>query len=265
MALRARLFSTPSAGTCHVSYDPATVFPLPENIVHVWRAALDDDENPASGHCLDADETARAGRFHFERDRRHYTAARGWLRNLLGRYLDAPPAALRFGYGPHGKPFLAEPAGRGLCFNVSHSHGRALLAFAREREVGVDLEAGARLGDDWPGLVRRVFSAREQAELAALPAALRRTAFLDGWTRKEAYLKATGLGITEGLQSIEVTLAPGQPPRLLRRAAEEPSSAALSWTIHDLRTDPQFAAALVTAGEDVAVARFDAAAYPPRG
>ena len=100
------------------------MFPRLEDNVHVWTAALDD---PAPGGVLDADETARAARFHFEHDRRHYAAARGWLRVLLGRYLDRPPGTLRFGYGPRGKPFLAGPHG-GVCFNVSHSHGRALLA-----------------------------------------------------------------------------------------------------------------------------------------
>ena len=235
---------------------------LPENTVHVWSAALDDLADPAFAALrafLDADETARAARFHFERDRRHYTVARGWLRALLGRYLGVAPGAVLFGYEPRGKPFLmGTPAP--VCFNVSHSHGRALLAFARGREVGVDVEAGARLGDDWPGLVRRVFSAREQAELAALPAARQRAAFLDGWTRKEAYLKATGLGITAGLQTIEVTLDPDRPPALRHPAAEE-ASAARAWTIHDLRTDTGFAAALVVEGADtIAVSRHDVSA-----
>ena len=121
--------------------------------------------------------------------------------------------------------------------------------------MGIDLEAGARLGNDWPGLVRRVFSPREGAELAALPAGRQRGAFLDGWTRKEAYLKATGLGITEGLQTIEVTLDPDRPPALRHPAAEEQS--ARTWTIHDLRTDPIFAAALVVEGEGATVERFD--------
>ncbi len=232
------------------------MFPLPENTVHVWSADL-DDAPAALGATLDADETTRAARFHFEHDRRHYIAARGWLRVLLGRYLGAEPAVLRFGYGARGKPFLADhPAP--VCFNVSHSHGRALLAFARGREIGVDIEAGARLGDDWPGLVRRVFSAREQAELAAVPAGRQREAFLNGWTRKEAYLKATGLGITEGLQTIEVTLGPDRLPALRHPAVEE-THAARSWTIHDLRADGQFAAALVfeAGGAPVTVARFD--------
>ena len=226
---------------------------LPENAVHVWSAALDHSDADTA-RFLDADEIARAGRFHFERDRRHYAAARGWLRVLLSRYLDSQPAALRFDYGPRGKPFLANSEAR-LRFNVSHSHGRALLAFALDREVGIDLEAGARLGDDWPNLVRRVFSPREQAELAMIPPSRQREAFLNGWTRKEAYLKATGLGITEGLQSIEVTLDAGHPP-VLRHPAIEEEHSGRKWTLYDLRQDAQFAAALVVEGADMTVHRF---------
>ena len=239
------------------------MFPLPENTVHVWSAAL-DDAPAALCATLDADEIVRAARFHFEHDRRHYTAARGWLRVLLGHYLGAEPAALRFGYGARGKPFLVEWPSP-LSFNVSHSHGRALLAFVRGREIGVDIEAGARLGDDWPGLMRRVFSAREQSELAAVPAGRQREAFLNGWTRKEAYLKATGLGITEGLQTIEVTLDPDRPPVLRHPAAEE-THASRTWTIQDLRTDGEFAAALVVeGGAAITVARFDVAELPGEG
>ncbi len=213
---------------------------LEPDTVHVWTANL-DDHTPLPG-LLDADEAARAQRFHFEHDRRHFAAARGILRALLGRYLAAAAGEIRFGYGARGKPFVAAPA-TPVRFNLSHSHGRAMFVFARAREVGVDLEAGARLKDDWPGIARRVFSSREQAELAALPAEQRRTAFLNGWTRKEAYLKATGLGIVDGLQSIEVTLGPSPPCALLA------GPAGVAWSLHDLRTDENFAAALVVEGD----------------
>ena len=224
---------------------------LEPGAVHVWTANLDDHASLAG--LLDADEAARAKRFHFERDRRRFVAARGILRGLLSRYLGAAAGEICFGYGMRGKPFVASPA-TWLRFNLSHSHGRAMLAFAREREVGVDLEAGARLKDDWPGIARRVFSPREQAELATVPAAHRRATFLNGWTRKEAYLKATGLGIVDGLQSIEVTLGPSQPCALLA------GPAGVRWSLHDLRTDEDFAAALVVEGGGaVRVERF---AYP---
>ncbi len=228
--------------------------PIPAATAHVWTAdlaAIRESQFATLAAHLAPDECARAGRFHFERDRRHFTAARGWLRDLLARYLGTAPAEIRFDYGLRGKPFLVSSAST-LRFNLSHSHGRALFVFAQDREVGIDVETGARLGDDWPGLVRRVFSAREQAEFAALPPPVRRTVFLDGWTRKEAYLKATGLGIVDGLQSIEITLDPARPPALLA------APSGLDWTLYDLRTDADFAAALVIGGMDaVTIRRFD--------
>ena len=216
--------------------------------VHVWDTALDlDDARVAAlAGLLDEEETSRVRRFHFERDRRRFTVARGVLRTLLGRYLDAPAARLTFGHEGRGKPTLTTPGGNErVCFNVSHSDGRALFAFARGVEVGIDLEAGARLGEDWPLIARRVFSAREQAELATVAPPLRRAAFLDGWTRKEAYLKATAQGIVDGLTSIEVTLNPARPAAFLTLPDADRTR---GWTLRDLRVDERFAAALVVEG-----------------
>ena len=225
--------------------------------VQVWTAHLDQIVAPELAvlrACLDPEEVARAQRFHFERDRRHFVAARGWLRHLLARYLELPPSEVRFSYGSRGKPFVMGGEST-LRFNLSHSHGRAIFVVASGREVGIDLEAGARLGDNWKDLVRRVFSVREQAELASLPADVQRTGFLNGWTRKEAYLKATGLGIVDGLQSIEVTLDPQREARLLK------GPVGLDWTLHDLRTDEHFSVALVTERvEPVKIERFDCTA-----
>ena len=225
--------------------------------VHVWTVYLNStspEEFSALRACLNEAEIARACRFHFERDQRHFSIARGWLRRLLSRYLHVPGEEIAFDYGARGKPGIRSPATE-LRFNVSHSHGRALFAFAQGREVGIDVEAGARLGDDWRGLVRRVFSEREQAELLALPAGQQRAGFLNGWTRKEAYLKATGLGIVAGLQSIEVTLGSGNNVELLA------GPAGTDWSLRDLRSDGDFATALVVEGRlAVEPTRFDCAA-----
>ncbi len=226
--------------------------------VHVWSADLDLDDAPLAvlAALLDPAESARAGRFHFERDRRRFTAARGILRTLLGWFLEVRPGSeLAFCYGGRGKPILAAPAlpaDDRVCFNVSHSDGRALFAIARGIEVGIDLEAGARLGDDWSLLARRIFSTREQAELAAIPPEQKRAVFLDGWTRKEAYLKATAQGIVDGLTSIEVTLGAASEPKLL---AVPPGQNVRAWTLYDLRTDERFAATLVVAGGKARVER----------
>jgi 4'-phosphopantetheinyl transferase len=235
--------ATPRA-SCDARVSETNKFSLDgDGTVHVWRAdlACGDSQLARLESFLDEPELTRARRFHFERDRRNFTAARGILRELLGRYLDCPPASIRFRAGPHGKPGLDEAA-PALQFNLSHSNGRALFAFSINREVGIDLEAGARLGDDWPGLARRIFSVREQEELARQPPESRREAFLNGWTRKEAYLKATGQGLVNGLKEIEVRLDPAQPAAFLSEAI------AARWTLIDLRDSPDWAAALVVAG-----------------
>lgn len=218
---------------------------LVRDTVDCWNLSLDTGDVRQLEHLetlLEETERVRARRFHFERDRCHFTRTRACLRVLLGRYLDMPSMELTFGYTERGKPFLKGPSAD-IRFNVSHSGGEALFAIVRGREVGVDLEAGERLGDDWPAIARRYFSAREQVQLNALSPREGRTAFLNGWARKEAYLKATGLGIADGLQNIEVTLAPGEPPAFL-----SPEIAA-RWTFCDLGTRPashaKFASALV--------------------
>ena len=237
-------------------------------VIHVWSARLDLDDTRIAplAALLDPAETARARRFHFDRDRRRFIAARGILRTLLGRYLDVSPGpGLAFAYGGRGKPVVASPVLSGddrVCFNVSHSDGRALFAFARGREVGIDLEAGARLGDDWPMLARRIFSVREQAELSAVAPERRRAAFLNGWTRKEAYLKATAQGIVDGLTSIEVTLDPLRPPELLSVPAGQNVR---DWALYDLRTDERFAAALVVAGGQAQIERHEFFFGDPEG
>jgi 4'-phosphopantetheinyl transferase len=121
-------------------------------------------------------------------------AGRGFLRMILSRYIGVRPTRLQFCYGPQGKPALAGSDGMGgLRFNVSHSHGLALYAVTRSREIGVDLEA-IRLDLDVERIAERCFSSRERSVLAALPAHLRAQAFFACWTRKEAFVKAKGSG-----------------------------------------------------------------------
>ena len=208
--------------------------------VHVWRVALDPPAEAvvALAHTLSDDERDRAARFHFDRDRIAFTVARGALRTLAGRYLAAPPARLAFGYRERGKPYLA--AG-GLRFNVSHSGQRALLCFARDREVGVDIELRRELSD-LLALARTAFSPAEYAALCRLPEAAHPDAFFACWSRKEAFIKATGEGVAQ-LAAFDVSLAPGEPAQLLRVDGEPPG--APRWSIHDLPAIPGYAAALV--------------------
>jgi 4'-phosphopantetheinyl transferase len=191
---------------------------LPEAEVHVWRVRLDVEEarRDALSRSLSAQERERAARFYFDRDRHRFQVARGVLRELVGRYLGVAPGRVELGVGLAGKPILRE-CGEGLRFNVSHSGGRALLAFARGRELGVDLEAEREI-PEMASLAERFFSAAEAAAWRALPSEERPAAFFRAWTRKEAFLKATGEGLFRALDSFDVSLGPAEPARLLRVA-----------------------------------------------
>jgi 4'-phosphopantetheinyl transferase len=218
--------------------------------VHVWRASLDlplvTVEQLAT--ALDDEERARAGRFHAERDRRRYIVAHAFMRDVLARYAGASTAALRFGTGRHGKPYLKSPAlPNPLEFNLSHSGDLALLAVAWARPVGVDVEA-ARTGFDFLEVAEMVFSPAERRTLVEATGPARADAFYACWSRKEAYIKATGIGVAEGLDHFEVSLAPGAPAALL---ADLRDPAALQrWRLSGLEPGPGYAGAVAAGGQD---------------
>jgi len=218
--------------------------------VHVWRTALDRpaDAVAALAETLSGDERDRAARFHFERDRRRFTAARGGLRALLAAYLGVTPAAVAFEYGAHGKPRVAEaPAGGDLRFNVSHSAGVALYAVARGREVGVDVE-GHREDFATAEIAERFFSPAERRALSALPPERRCEAFFACWSRKEAYIKARGLGLSLALDAFDVSLAPGEPAALL--ATRDDPAERDRWSLRALDPGPGLAGAIAAEGRD---------------
>jgi 4'-phosphopantetheinyl transferase len=239
--------------------EPAGRPALDADAVHVWRIALavPDAEQAERAAVLARDEVARAARFHFERDRRRWTAARGAVRAVLAGYAGVPAASLAFRVGPHGKPALDGPAARaGLDFNVSHSGDLALCAVTHERAVGVDVEA-IRPDFATGEVARRFFAPAEVAALEALPPAERVEAFFACWTRKEAYIKARGTGIALGLDRFEVSLAPGRPVALL--ATQDGPVAAARWRLGALAPGEGYAGALVTDGP----ARLACWQWPP--
>jgi 4'-phosphopantetheinyl transferase len=218
---------------------------LSEDEIHVWRACLDCEDNVFLQFeaTLAPDEKARADRFFFQRDRKSFVVTRGVLRTLLARYLNRPPAQFEFDYSPQGKPFLhADLTRRPVQFNVSHSHGLALLAFSAGHHVGIDVELVRPnfAGDD---IAERYFSRQEVMELRALPMPLRDEGFFLCWTRKEAYVKARGEGLHIPLVSFHVSLTPGQPARLQ-------STDSLDWSLLSLRPGPEHVGALVGEGRD---------------
>lgn len=233
---------------------------LHSNEVHVWRAALDVSESDVRrlGGMLAGDERHRAERFVFPRDRTHFVAARGLLRMLLGRYLEHDPQRLRFVYGPYGKPELATVSGgTGLRFNVSHSHGLALYAVTRQRDIGVDVER-IRPEVAQETIAEHFFSPREVAVLRALPATLQATAFFACWTRKEAYIKARGDGLSLPLDQFVVSLAPGEPAALLYTAWDLQEAA--RWALQNLAPGPGYMAAVAVAGHDWQLTCWEGAA-----
>jgi len=235
---------------------------LQSDEVHVWRTALDLPESQVRSlrQTLTADECQRAERYVFEKDRTHFVVARGLLRVLLGRYLRQEPQHLRFTYGLHGKPALATDMGRvALRFNVSHSHGLALYAITRGREVGVDVER-IRPAVVQEKVAERFFSPREVTVLRALPTPLQAPAFFACWTRKEAYIKAKGDGLSLPLDQFDVSLAPGEPAALLH-TTRDPQEAAC-WALQDLAPAPGYRAAVAVAGHDWRLTCWDGpAAY----
>ena len=227
----ADLWSTPPPGE----------ITLGQTEVHVWRAVLDVEAAIVSRMCelLSADERARAERFHFQIDRRHFIVARAHLRMILSRYMNIAPAEVRFEYSEHGKPMLAngnEPDGE-IKFNLAHSAGIALFGFTRAGEIGVDLERirPEITGDD---IARRFFSAAELACLERVPAPARQEAFFDCWTRKEAFVKAKGMGLSLALDRFDVTLNPKEPAALLRTGWD--ADEAPRWSLKDVGVGPGY-------------------------
>jgi 4'-phosphopantetheinyl transferase len=208
--------------------------------IHLWAIALDPPETRVRGlgELLSGDERARAERFHFDRHRRRFTVGRGALRELLGGYLDREPRGIELGYGEKGKPYL--PGGE-LRFNLSNSSELALVAVAAEIEVGVDLERLRPLPDALD-IAERFFSLPERRVLAAVPEPGREEAFFRCWTRKEAYLKAVGDGLTVALDRFDVTLDAAGEARIL--ALDGDPGRAARWTLVHLDPAPGYLGAL---------------------
>lgn len=211
----------------------------------MWKASVAEHapSERALRALLDASELERAARFHLDVDRVRHSVSHGLLRRLAGHYLDRPPATLRFDKGEYGKPHVAGEQEGGLVFNLSHSGDLVLIALSRGGSVGVDVECWTR-GIDEQGLERiteSVFSARERAALRLLDPALRRAAFFAVWSRKEAYIKATGLGVSHGLDHFDVS-AEHDEARLL----EDRSGVADvgEWALYDLAPGPGYSGAL---------------------
>lgn len=219
--------------------------------LHMWRASLDEPEAVVRNlrDTLSVDERARADRFHFARDRHRFIIAHGALRSIIGYYLNLAPDQVVFDYGVRGKPALSPSMNSDqLHFNLAHSHELAIYAFTRHRRVGIDVEYTLRVLRDADQMVKRFFSANEQAVYCALPANEQRMAFFRCWTRKEAFIKAIGDGLSQPLDQFDVTLAPAQPPEILSIDGSE--LAAHHWLLVHLEPGANYIGAMSVEGRN---------------
>jgi len=222
--------------------------PLGDDEVQLWRVDLGavgagEDRWRA---LLSEDEQKRAARFHFSRDRQRFVAARALLRMILGAYLACDGKELTFSYSEKEKPGLSGSyAGRGIEFNVSHSGVVALLGFARGREIGVDVEQ-IRTDFEAEAIANRFFSPQEREQLSAFPPAEKHAAFFRCWTRKEAYIKATGAGLSLPLSQFDVSIAEGDTDAL--HATRPDAAEAERWSLREVPAGPGYVAALCVSG-----------------
>ncbi len=216
--------------------------PMPLNLtlstdeVHIFLAHLDVSaaQLPQLAQTLSSDEQARAERFYFEQHRHRYIAGRGILRTILGRYLGIEPEKVQFAYSSRGKPMLVSSQ---FSFNLSHSENLALYAVTRDRLVGVDIEY-MRPMSDLEQLAKRFFLPTESVVLRSLPPQQQAETFFRYWTCKEAYLKATGDGLSQ-LEQIEVSLTPEAPARL---------QTSTDWSLTEIVPADNYLAAVAVAG-----------------
>jgi len=222
---------------------PPEAIELNDDEVHVWlvNAGAKDIPQDLLATSLSEDEKERAARFKFAKDQRLYVAAHAALRSLLADYLRVAADTIHFVSGPHGKPAIAPPlAAGGLEFNLSHSHEVALVAVARQRAVGVDVEFVKRKFS-FDDLARRFFTTKEVAALFELPQPLQREAFFQCWTSKEAFLKAKGTGMSGKLDEVAITLAADQQVRI--------NASVPDWSLTELTLCVGYQGALVVQGD----------------
>jgi len=236
------------AGQLHMVDGPLSMLCVRADEVQVWTISLVQDE--ATRHhlaeFLAPDDLDRAHRFRFERDRSRFVVAHGVLRALLATTCGVPPQHVRLSFGPYGKPALDPIHGQGtLQFNLTHSHDLALVALTRGRELGIDVEY-CRPMPDAELIAARFFSPAEQTALHELPDAARIRGFYTCWTRKEAYIKARGEGLSLPLDSFDVSVG-GMTPARLVHVYDKPEEVK-RWSLQTIPVPSNYVATLAVEG-----------------
>jgi len=234
-------------------FTPPKKLILKEKEVHVWRADLNINQQVLKKlqENLGKDERERADRFHFVEDKNHFIAARGLLRLIVGIYLETDPRWLVFHYNKHGKPRIAaDSSSESMNFNLSHSHGFALYAFTKKHDIGIDIEQ-IRSNIEFEKIAKRFFSKNEFETLISLPLEIRIKGFFNCWTRKEAYIKAIGEGLSIPLNQFDVTLLPGETAKILQIWGN-PDEAA-HWSLYEISPTPGYVGALAVKGHNFGI------------
>jgi 4'-phosphopantetheinyl transferase len=230
-------------------WGPSPLWPsLQAEDVHVWLANLNQPDSVVGRlfSTLNKDERHQAGRFHFNGHRVHYIASHGILREILGRYLRIPPQGIRFSFGVKGKPSIdADNSDETVHFNMAHSGSYAFYAISRRPKTGADIEKVREIIDR-DQIVSRNFSMLEVDAYQNLPYELQEEAFFNGWTRKEAYIKAIGDGLHKPLEQFSVTITPGEPARLVNIVGDPES--APQWTLQGFNELSGYVAAIAVKG-----------------
>ncbi|MBL4575557.1 MAG: 4'-phosphopantetheinyl transferase superfamily protein [Opitutaceae bacterium] len=228
---------------------------LPRGKIHIWAVSLDSGEE-CLAQCrglLSESEISRAQRFHFDADQRRFIIARGTLRQLLGRYLKCAADTIVFQTNEYGKPRLGGNDGLPLHFNISHSGEMAVMAFSCERELGIDIE-WIREEINCLDLSERFFSKTEAVVLKSLPEKELSKCFFETWTRKEAFIKALGKGLSIPLDQFDVSVGVEVPPALLEVRVDEVHSK--EWFISKVILNNSFSGAVVAEGGPVEIQQF---------
>lgn len=216
--------------------------------IHLLFASLDQNDSIKEKlfEFLTDEEVRRSMRFRFKKDRDHFVIARGLLRNLLGTYLEIHPKEVVIERARMGKPRLKMDGFDEIYFNVSHSGERVFYGFTRIDEVGVDIEYKKDKGN-FLELAERFFAKMEYQELSELSGDMLREGFYNLWTRKEAYIKMEGTGLSRPLNSFVVSCAPGEKP--LIRSVDGEEHSVDRWTLHSLDIENDYAAAWCLRGK----------------
>ena len=194
---------------------------MKSNTIDIWICQFDTHQYNLDNFylTLSAEEKQRAKRYKFIEHKNHFIIFHGFMREILARYLQIKPIDIVYTKGDKGKPYLSSQLNSSIQFNLSHTKDIALLAISNDSEVGVDIEHLDRK-TDWQGIVKRFFTADEQQALFNLPEALQQQAFYELWTRKEAYMKVLGSGLSLSPTDFSLTVPP-EKPALLQHHSEK--------------------------------------------